>query len=186
MFLFSGDTGQHKDWWQMEENNVKTSIFPLYISLDSPKDCLASAISSYAWATWKTNCLLSVFFFLPHAHTSFPLSSFLFSYSYLFTFLSLTQRFVYICFSSLTCSLPSSSPRSRMYIQAYLLTTVFSRWSPFENHLIRKACEARMSSTTHASCHPFFSTTDSLLLFQLRRPCVSVRLNLVSLHAVPY
>lgn len=48
----------------------KTSISPLYISLDSPKDCLPSAISSYAWATWKTNCLLSVF--LPHAHTPFP------------------------------------------------------------------------------------------------------------------
>ena len=116
------------------KNNVKTSLFffsPLpYISLNSLKDCLASAISSNAWANLKTNCLLS-----PHTHThthththNLILS---FSYTDLFTFLSLMQQLVYICFSSLTCSLFSLHPSpSHIYIQAYLLTTVFPHWSP--------------------------------------------------------
>lgn len=60
--------------------------------------------------------------FLSHTHSFLSIRSS--SDSLIFTFLSLLRQLVYICFSSLTCSLFSPSPRAHMHIQAYLLTTV--------------------------------------------------------------
>lgn len=171
------------------KNNVKTSLFlfffPLpYISLNSLKDCLASAISRNAWATLKTNCLLS-----PHTHTHTLILSF--SYTDLFTFLSLMQQLVYICFSSLTCSLFSLHPSpSHIYTSLFTHHCVPSLIPPFENHLIRKACEAHMSSPplpppphTPPVIPLFFFRHQTLLSFF---SCILlVFFNLVSLRALP-
>lgn len=85
-------------------------------------------------------------FTLPsHTHTHSLILSF--SYTDLFTFLSLMQQLVYICFSSLTCSLFSLHPSpSHIYTSLFTHHCVPSLIPPFENHLIRKACEAHMSS----------------------------------------
>lgn len=57
------------------------------------------------------------------------------------------QQLVYICFSSLTCSLFSLHPSpSHIYTSLFTHHCVPSLIPPFENHLIRKACEAHMSS----------------------------------------
>lgn len=101
-------------------------------------------------------------FTLPsHTHTHTLILSF--SYTDLFTFLSLMQQLVYICFSSLTCSLFSLHPSpSHIYTSLFTHHCVPSLIPPFENHLIRKACEAHMSSPrfrrhhTHLLSSPFF------------------------------
>lgn len=80
-----------------------------------PKDCLTSAASNYACATWKTNCLLSALF---PSHI-FPTLIFFFL-TYIYLHFPLMQQLVYICFSSLSCSLFSSlTPLLHVYTSLF-------------------------------------------------------------------
>lgn len=168
------------------KNNVKTSLFLAYISLNSPKGCLVYLQSAATREPLGKPTVYSPFLFLTLTHT-FPSLIPSFSYTDLFTFLSLMQQLVYICFPSFTCSLFFPPFLALTYIHKLIYSPLwFPHWSPFEKHLIRKACEAHMSSP-HRRTHllpPFFSyTTNSSLL--LHPPCIFFQTYLVSLRALP-
>lgn len=97
-----------------------------------------------------------------HAHTSIS-HPFFFLHRFIYISLLYSSLFTSVSPHSLALFFPSF-PLSHIYIQAYLHTTVFFHWSPFENHLIRKACEAHMS-TPHQRTHllPSLFTPPTLL-----------------------
>lgn len=153
-----GDTRQLEDWWWSVENCVKTSVSPP-IFPSTPLRSSENLRSPAVCEPLGENQLFILSVFLPHTHVHTQTSFCVFH--------TLRMPHIYLHFSLLCCSLFTSvSPyllalvplRSHMYIRAYLLTTVFPCWSPFENHLIRKACEAHTSSATHTSCCRLFAS----------------------------
>lgn len=129
--LSSGGGGQRKDWWRMEEKIMSRLhffffFFPSSLHFFKLPEGLPRICNQQQCVSHFENQL----FTLPsHTHTH-TLSSFLFlTQIYLHFSLLCSSLFTSVSPHLLAPSFPSI-PLPHIYIQAYLLTTVFPHWSP--------------------------------------------------------